>query len=370
MIDIEYRRSNGRSYMVYKDEVIYNGFDIQMVQQNHIKGLVPLEVIASEGKEQYWYDISGFQALDTWVEDQRVGADELKAILLSYRETLRQCRRYLLDERCVSLSKENVFISSKDKGISFCYMPFEIRDSSESVIELFEYYMTIMDHSDGRGVKNCYDAYEESRKPNALIDDIIVCFENTGGDFEEDNYVNNRAYSSDEKKVKPVEEVRVYADSAKSRDTGIRRLSLGDIRWNKGKWFAKKDKEEPPRIKYVAEPQTKERPIEHPTVLLGEDTDRILGRLIYQGSGDEQSFVISNKEFTIGSSPELDAVICSQAVSRKHARISEKEDHYYIEDLNSKNGTKVNGQWLNYKDYRILRKNDRIKFADCEYLFI
>jgi len=375
MVEIEYRRNDGRSYMIYKDEAVYNGYDIKMVQENRIKGIIPMEVMISEGKEQYWYDISGFQALDTWVEDRRAGveAEGLYTILSSYRDTLRQCRRYLLDENSINLSKENIFISTKDGKVCFCYMPYFSQNSSDSVVDLFEYYMTVMDHSDGRGVKNCYEAYEECRRPNALIEDILVCFE-SGEEFcDKDglsDFASNGYQEVDAIRKKPEEEIKIYSDNTVKAGDRLRKISLGDFKWKSKPQIRKKKEKEPARMLYVAEPDNNQEQRGHQTVLLGANSDRILGRLIYQGDGNEKSFVIGNRDFTIGSSPELDAVIKSQTVSRNHARISEKENEYYIEDLNSKNGTKVNGQWLNYKDNRILRKNDRIEFADCEYLFI
>ena len=65
----------------------------------------------------------------------------------------------------------------------------------------------------------------------------------------------------------------------------------------------------------------------------------------------------------------MDACLKSAAVSRIHARIVREGEEYLIEDLNSKNGTWVDGELLNYKERRKLKKNDRIRFADEEYIF-
>ena len=42
---------------------------------------------------------------------------------------------------------------------------------------------------------------------------------------------------------------------------------------------------------------------------------------------------------------------------------------YYIEDLNSTNGTFVNDEPLAYKERRKLNSNDMIRFADVRYRF-
>lgn len=47
---------------------------------------------------------------------------------------------------------------------------------------------------------------------------------------------------------------------------------------------------------------------------------------------------------TIGRSEECDIVLPDRQVSRYHAQITWRGDHYHVEDLGSKNGTHVNGQ--------------------------
>jgi len=47
---------------------------------------------------------------------------------------------------------------------------------------------------------------------------------------------------------------------------------------------------------------------------------------------------------TIGRNPDCDIVLDDRQVSRLHARIIWRDDHYEIEDLGSKNGTHLNGR--------------------------
>jgi len=49
------------------------------------------------------------------------------------------------------------------------------------------------------------------------------------------------------------------------------------------------------------------------------------------------------KEIIIGRSPECDYIISDRQVSRKHSRIKKMPDGFYLEDLDSKNGTFLNG---------------------------
>ena len=53
---------------------------------------------------------------------------------------------------------------------------------------------------------------------------------------------------------------------------------------------------------------------------------------------------IGPKTFTVGRSPDNDVVIDDPTVSRQHARITYNGNQFYVEDLNSTSGTKVNGK--------------------------
>lgn len=61
---------------------------------------------------------------------------------------------------------------------------------------------------------------------------------------------------------------------------------------------------------------------------------------------------------------DLDAFDGYQAgVSRLHAHIVRKEDYLYIEDLESTNGTRINGFQLTPNKHYRLRDGDEIEFA-------
>src|SRR5690349_13690942 len=71
--------------------------------------------------------------------------------------------------------------------------------------------------------------------------------------------------------------------------------------------------------------------------------------------------------FPLGRAPDNKVVVNDSAVSRKHAEISVREDGYWIRDLNSKNGTKVNGTLIH--EAAPLHPGDRIDIGPCQILF-
>ena len=65
-----------------------------------------------------------------------------------------------------------------------------------------------------------------------------------------------------------------------------------------------------------------------------------------------------------------DAVIPIPTVSRVHARIRRAEGEYYLADLNSRNGTAVNGRLLKNGEEYCLQDEDEVDFAQARYIFL
>jgi hypothetical protein len=67
--------------------------------------------------------------------------------------------------------------------------------------------------------------------------------------------------------------------------------------------------------------------------------------LILQRGGESgQTWSLERQSLTIGRNADCDIVLDDRQVSRVHARIAWRNDHYELEDLGSKNGTHLNGR--------------------------
>lgn len=80
-----------------------------------------------------------------------------------------------------------------------------------------------------------------------------------------------------------------------------------------------------------------------------------------------QLFPIEGDGAVLGRHPDCDIVLESGAVSRQHARIVRVEGQYYIEDLQSRNGTLLNGAAV--AERRPLKENDELTICDLVFVF-
>lgn len=106
------------------------------------------------------------------------------------------------------------------------------------------------------------------------------------------------------------------------------------------------------------------------TVLLGSSDLKHPHLQIYTDSGVED-VVINKPSFVIGRlEGQVDYVHSNNAIGKVHAEIITRDGCYYLRDLNSKNGTYINGKRLDSnKEYEI-KNNDKITLANGEFLFI
>ncbi len=84
------------------------------------------------------------------------------------------------------------------------------------------------------------------------------------------------------------------------------------------------------------------------------------------GGYRDSEYFLDDDVFQVGRAPGSDLVLKDRTISGRHARIVHRVDGYWMEDLNSTNGTFVNGHRV---DRQRLRTGDRIAFDKLEFIF-
>lgn len=93
--------------------------------------------------------------------------------------------------------------------------------------------------------------------------------------------------------------------------------------------------------------------------------------LVSREPGELATIYLTEEITVIGKlETAADAVIPVPTVSRIHAKIRKREDNYYLCDLNSRNGTSVNGRMLKNGEEYCLQEEDEVDFALARYIFL
>ena len=394
--------------------------------------IVFAECVQENGEKYLWYNITGKQALDVVLETETFSYDMLCNVLNGIYEAVQQLEGMLLPAQSILLSAESIFVDYRTRQISFCYYPGNPMPLPEAFRTFMEYLLTRLDHSDERAVKAAYDIYGQSSAGGVELKELksllLMPYEKdeaktepeglddtepeepkayaTVGQKEQDGKRDATIWKQIFRGESTVQELLAavwekiwkttgtaagrpvgkiagkLAGGTTGRPTGERAGKAAGER--AGKAAASEDKRRMGRWKiggnmknmqkepeaFVFEPEEEEHKSANPTVLLAGISQKPEGILRYEGTGGYSDLVIEKDNYVIGSAAECDGRIPSTTVSRRHAKISKRGTVFFIEDLNSSNGTRVGGELLNYKTGMSLQKNEVVMFADEKFRFI
>ncbi len=380
-MEISYKRTHKESYMIISTEAYASDYEEQMLKENEIRSLLSFYTMEMNGKIQFWYDISGKQSLKDYLQQKEVSYESMEEVFLYLAMAYEEIHKYLLHEDKVYLCPETVYVARQGQfRVFLCYCPFEHFDENPFAA-LMEYVLTIVDHETDDLMRTCYEMYDMTLQEGTTLYDLLHYLqekmegmrymeENTTVAYEEPEVLVNRddVATLVEERENMVPEESVYYESSyekiletiRAKGQHIKELILSWAAQNREVHGGKKD--------ILVEPEP--IPVER-TVLLHEMPASCQGQLLYQGNAGEEDFYIKEKVFRIGADASgNEAQLHSSAVSHHHARITRQEKAFYIEDLNSTNGTFVNGVMLAYTQKKKLEPMDRVTFADVEYLFV
>ncbi len=403
------------------------GIDERLLLRRKLSGVLAVEKAYVNGGGQYWYNISGKQSLDTYCRVKEIQMDFVEQLIISVCSLLERMEWNLIRMDCLMLDPELVFISNASRDFVFTLYPGGTQKVEQEFQILMEYLMKKVDHKDTDAVRAVYQIYEHTLEDGYQITDIrSLLFREKSGIKQDEklhcSFVSENGKQSMGKNMHAnlEDEVERYEDaehrlpemhekSVKNQGTekakidfrkGIRtdrvhKTQNGTSFWQAMKakliaWGILQESENVQSInntKSAEEKRSKRREAEvvypdlgaemepepvpeiHPTVCLTSFHGQTRGELRYMGNEGFADIMLKDGSIRIGYGKEADISINQETISQFHARIHKEADGFYIEDLNSTNGTFVNEEPLVYKEQRKLAYNDIVQFADIRYRF-
>ena len=203
--------------------------------------------------------------------------------------------------------------------------------------------------------QHCLDQYEKSRQPPQQYAGVQPERIHSEDSRYEAGQLESRQRQTDTQ-VKKKESLRKRA-SEKLKKMLLKNIYTDRARYKEEETVFEADTEE-------------EMEIQNPTVCLMPENENLQKQFVYQGSDRTRDFYCIGQKMILGSDKEeSDIYIPIPMVSRVHARIEVDELGTFLEDMNSTNGTHVNGELLQYHERRMLQKGDIISLAGESYSF-
>lgn len=404
---MDYIRKLTASYMVLEQEIDLAPWEERMIASVSGQNILFAECVREDGGNCLWYDITGKQALDTRLECAELGLELLCKILMGVYESVEILESILLQAEGLLLLPESVFVDCRSEQIYFCYYPGSQKGTGEAFTNFMEYLLTKLDHRDERALKMAYEMYDHAVRVGGegSLRELknLLCISYGQKEVQDTPTAEpglgqkgevEKSIQQSKAEVQIHKEKLEQSDTSKEKDGLIERLRIAAkqgwdslIGGRKLEWFRRlpgsgaKPKEKifpvhwggmrQGKEEFVFEPEPEgEKLVVRPTVLLSEIRGKVNGVLRYEGEESFKDLVITEIPYLIGSEQGCSGYIPSPTVSRQHAKITRKEEVYFIEDLNSANGTCVGGEILDYKRKVSLKKNEVVIFANEKFRFI
>lgn len=377
-MEASYRRNFNQSYMILEGEgATEENCELSVLAYNRIPGLLPMETEIADGEIRFWYDITGRQTLRDYLERRQVDEGLLHLLFRSLEGLCSELAEYFLKESHVVLSPEYLYLDFSGETLEFVYLPGWEQDIRDAFQEMMEGLLRRLNHGDKRASDIAYGMYQLSLQREMSFYAMMQQALQTGQSKQEEDHAPEvyEGFGEDGSWRKETVSEEGSTDSQENTEkTGMGMREKSVVPENPferlknnilGKYRPDKN-QEPEELPYVTQ---EEETVVYPTELLCVKGE-IQGILMYQGAGNQPEIRIDRPVFLLGKkADEVDGHIEEKSVSRVHARIERDGEDYYLEDMNSTNGTFLNGEQLEYRQKVKLAAGDRLGFGNTAYVF-
>lgn len=408
---------NAREYLTYEvcADTRVDETGVSMLEHNQIHGLMRFKYVHEEDRDYFRYDVDGQISLAEWLLQIHY-KEEVLSLIYSIVAVCEELPPYLLKQE--HLLTELTQINVVDGKCRFAYVPVsEIKGDGLTLIQRIlgrlkypadEDYGYIFDLQNvyGRGeIRNLADLRKWLRIVQGEAEDASnvphrekereQALEASGYEMKkEPGFSEAKLQESKESETEEPEKASagqekndaindIFAEfgipvSVKAGGKQKKSKPEKDKKGNIHLFGRKKEEVQPsvpvePVQKQAAVPDSSQMVINdlnrgNKTVLMDDYGDGASPRLIRDVNRRE--YVLHTGESVIGSGKDADIMLTdNSAISRKHARLFVSNGEYFIEDLGSTNGTRVNGEVLIPHAPCLIRDMAHIKISNETFTF-
>ena len=394
MLQTEFLRSIHANYerVLLEEKPEERRYQYCILNRGGIKGLLPCSLRYMNGSAYLYYDITSKQNVAQVYDNRSINREWMKNFLWSLKQIRMELARFLLDIQNVIWYPEHIFQDLDNSIFSFLYIPYY--QGEDSFRGLLEYFIDRVDYEDELLVETVYKMYDHYEK---------IGYDYLQGQIFEDAKVLEKEYNaeqvsvekgeieSEEQIVKPIQ-LAEHTPMTVSERTD-RPLDEEDVL----------DRQEKRGFRSLFEPKKKRTKSENNSyqkelqlsmssyapmgykVAEEEDFEEEYGQTIYIAETEETldkprrlyttegRIVVQQLDkpsCTIGKKKgEVEVVLDDASISRMHARIVKEQDAFFVEDLNSTNGTFKNGLRMQPYEKRKLEEGDEIRLGKITLIF-
>ena len=399
-MEVKYRADLYTNYLLLEipDGIDSQIYSFKMMEKNRMKGVLPSKTRMEDGIEYLYLEVGNRRSLVDIYKDKEMDLEEMTRIFQGLLPILEELRNYLLSEKMVLFDPEYIY---EEEDGNYCIVILPWQDERPNFRKMAEFFLEKINHKDENGVNAAYHFYrQQSQGPFSLSQFIPV--------LEKENILKRQKKNKEhipvvsqpkDWKLEEIEEANKEEDmeeeNSASRNWKYIFLILAFLAI--GAQFINII---PDRIKlscmaisvlflivfFVLLIPKKEKIKEEKknTVVEAEEEWEVGETLFFENKEMEESWKLQWKErgrqkqvileefpCKVGKiKEEVSVVINDVSVSRVHCQFVKKENKIAIMDLNSTNGTFLNGMPLGNGEMIEIEKNDEILIGKVKVLVV
>ena len=146
-------------------------YQLRMLQENVIEGILEVHGHAEEGNQIYEYDVSGKNTLNYRYSKKKINSKEMKRFLEAVVTIMEELTNHLLNPNSLLLDPEYIYI---EKGkYYFCYVPNWEEDIGVAFHKLMDSFVQWTDYQDVPSVKLAFLLHKETMESNYSLKKIL-----------------------------------------------------------------------------------------------------------------------------------------------------------------------------------------------------
>ena len=167
-----YKNDLKRAYMILEgEEGDREDYQIVMLKENKIPGILNMDVRFVDNQSQYYYDISGKTSFTTLHEKANLTLGDMRKLVNDLLQAIQTLKKYMLDSHCLLLEPEYIYCS--DETYYFCYYPSCRQDIKAEFHRLTEFFVREVNYKDEEGVHFAYTLHKATMEENYSIEEIM-----------------------------------------------------------------------------------------------------------------------------------------------------------------------------------------------------
>ncbi|MBR5596576.1 MAG: FHA domain-containing protein [Lachnospiraceae bacterium] len=405
-MEVKYRADLYANYMLIEipEYVDIQSYSFKMMEKNRIKGVLPTKTRMEDGRGFLYVDVSNKRNLIDIYQEKEMELEEMTRIFQGLLPVLEELRNFLLTEKMICLDPKYIFEEEENQRYYVVILPWQ--DEAANFRKLAEFFLEKINHKDEYGVNAAYHFYRQQSQTQFSLYHFMTI-------LEKEN-IMKRQKKNIPKETKPIS-IEEWDDNIETEENGEENIQHKEIFKQRRKYFLLlvsilclgaqflnhipirikisclaisilcfimffvclifdknkgKEKNENKEVKEEKVSLKKEFEVGETVFFESMEKDEEW-KLQWKEHGRKKQIVLKDFPCKVGKmKEEVQIVINDISVSRIHCQFIKKENKIAIVDLNSTNGTYLNGLPLENGEIQEIEKNDEILVGKVKVLVV